>query len=70
MNRSALAVGLGPVGPGAQMADPESPARDRVNSGAIGPAVIGDQPLDRDAIGGVVRDCASQEADGGSRLLV
>jgi hypothetical protein len=37
-----FAVGLWPVGPGAQVPDPEGVACERVNGGAVGAAVICD----------------------------
>src|SRR4051794_6798053 len=65
-----FAVGLRPVGPGAQVADAEGAARDGVDGGAVGRAVVGDQPLDGDAVAAVERDRAAQEADRGRGLLV
>ena len=41
-----FAVGLGSVGAGAEMADPERAARDRVDGRSVGVAVVGDQSLD------------------------
>ena len=65
-----FAVGLGPVGAGAEVADAEGAAGDGVDRGAVGGAVVGDQPLDGDAVAGVVRDRAAQEPDRGGGLLV
>ena len=56
-----LAVGLGPVGAGAEVADAERAAGDRVDGRAVGRAVVGDQPLDGDAVAAVERDGAAQE---------
>ena len=38
-----FAVGLGSVGAGAQVADPEGAAGDRVDRGAVGAAVVGQE---------------------------
>src|SRR4029453_5326063 len=65
-----LAVGLGSVGPGAQVTDAERAAGDRVDGRAVGGAVVGGQPLDLDAVALKERDRPAQEADGGGRLLV
>src|SRR5436305_3318056 len=64
------AVGLGPVGAGAEVADLESAARDRVDGGTVRRAVVGDQPLDRDPHRAVVRDGTTKESDSGGGLLV
>ena len=47
-----FAVGLGPVGAGAEVADTEGAAGDRVDGGAVGAAVVGEQLLDGDAVAG------------------
>lgn len=47
-----LAVGAGPVGPGAAVADAQLPAGVPVKVRAVGRAVVGEDPLDRDPLGG------------------
>jgi hypothetical protein len=59
MKRSALAVGLGPVGPGAAMLETHRAARERVNGRAVGGAIVGEDALDGDAMGGVERQRAA-----------
>src|SRR5919202_750061 len=66
----SLAVGLGPVGTGPKVADAHCAAGDRVDRRAVGRAVVGDQPLDGDAVTREESDRAVHEADGGGRLLV
>ena len=49
---------------------PQRAASDRVDRGAVGGAVVGDQPLDGDAVARVERDRAVEERDDGGGLLV
>ena len=56
-----LAVGAGPVGPGAEVFDPERPAGDRVDRRAVGGAVVGQHRFDADAVAGEVRDRARRK---------
>jgi hypothetical protein len=65
-----FAVCLWPVGAGAQVADAEGLARDGVDGGAIGGAVVGEEALDGDAVAAVKGDGAVEEADRGCRLFV
>src|SRR5205823_5232522 len=65
-----FAVGLWPVGAGAQVADPERPAGDRVNRSAVRGPVIGQDALDSDSVPGEELDRSSEERDHGGRLVV
>ena len=65
-----LAVGLGPIGAGAQMTDPERVAGDGVHRGAIGASVVGHHPLDGDAMARVERDSSFEETDDGGPALI
>src|SRR5450755_201350 len=65
-----FAVGLGSVGLGAQMADPESATSDRVQRGAVGAAVVGEQPLDGDAVAGIERDGTPEKPNHGAPFLI
>ena len=56
--------------PGAEVADAEVPAGERVHGGAVGGAVVGEHALDRDAVAGEEGERAREEADGGGRFLV
>src|SRR6187401_3328604 len=58
-----LSVGLWPVGPGAEVADPEPVAGERVHGCAVGGAVVGQHPFDADAVSAVEGVGASEEAD-------
>src|SRR5918996_1713809 len=62
-----LAVRLRPVGTGAQVADAELPAGERVERGDVGGAVVGEQALDPDPVALVEDLRATQEADRGPR---
>src|SRR5271169_21457 len=63
-------VCLWPVGPGAEMADAEGLAGERVDGGEVGGAVVGEQPFDLDAVAVVKHDSALQKRDRGCGLLV
>jgi hypothetical protein len=52
------------------VADAERAAGQRVDRGAIGRAVIGDDACDAEAVALEERQCASEEADRGGGLLV
>src|SRR5215207_8870255 len=65
-----FAVGLGPVGARAEVSDPLGSARDRVQSRAVGGAVVGQQSLDMDAVTLVEADGSAQECDHRRGLLV
>src|SRR4051794_763841 len=65
-----FAVGAGPVGPGAQVAQAHHAASDRVDGGAVGRAVVGHHPLDVDAVAAVERERALEERDRGGGLLI
>jgi hypothetical protein len=52
------------------VADAEGAARDRVDGGDVGAAVVGDQPLNGDAVGGVVSHGSPQEPNSGGGFLV
>src|SRR6266571_4715421 len=65
-----LAVGLWPVGPGAQVANPQCAAGDRVDERAIAGAVIREQLLDGHAVAGKELDSASEKRDDGDGLLI
>src|ERR1039458_9895701 len=65
-----FAVGLGSVGAGAEVADPEGAAGGSVDRGAVGAAVIGQDPLDGDAVAGVEGDSTSEKADDGASALI
>ena len=56
--------------PGAQVADAESAAGERVHDGAVAGAVVGQQLLDFDPVAAVEGDGAAQEAGSGGCLLV
>jgi hypothetical protein len=66
----SLAVGLGPVGPGAEVANAQAAAGDRVHGGAVGGAVVGHQLLDRDPVAAIERGGAAQKADHGGASFV
>src|SRR5882672_4407951 len=55
---------------GAQVADTELAAGERVRDRDVGGAVIGDQLFDADPMAAVIRDRATEEAGRGCRLLV
>src|SRR6476660_1777267 len=65
-----FAIGLRPVVAGAQVPDPERPARDCVDRGAVGGSVVCHEPLDGDAVAGVERNGSVEEPDNGGGLLV
>jgi len=65
-----LAVGLGSARPGADVADAERPAGERMGDRDVGGSVVGHQPLHRDPVRAVEGHRPSQEADRGGRLLV
>src|SRR5215467_4489122 len=58
-------VCLWPVGAGAEVADAESVAGERVRAGAVAGAVVGEYAFDGDPVTAVEGDCAAQEADRG-----
>src|SRR5438067_152540 len=64
-----FAVGLGPVGAGAEVADSHSAARDRVDRGAVSGTIVGEQLLQRDPVPGVEVPRSLEEADNSGRLL-
>src|SRR5581483_4714415 len=59
-----LAVGAGPVGAGARVADPELGTGGPVGARAVGGAVVGEEALHADALGGEEGDGAAQEGAG------
>src|SRR5438105_14941973 len=63
-------VCLWPVGAGAEVADAEPAAGERVNRRPVGGAVVGQEPLDLDPVAAVEGGRAAEEADCGSRFLV
>src|SRR5438876_5132817 len=65
-----LAVRLWTIGAGAQVADAERAAGERVQRGDVGGPVVGQQALDRDPVAGVVGARSAQEANRRLRLLV
>src|SRR4249919_2739686 len=65
-----FAVGLWPVGAGTEMTDAEPPARESVDGGAVGGAVVGDEPFDGDPVAAVKGDGAAEESDRSCRFLV
>jgi hypothetical protein len=58
-----FAVGLRPVGAGAAVADAECLAGEGVDGGAVAGAVVGEDPLDLDAVALVVGERAAEEGD-------
>src|SRR6266536_2845174 len=64
------AVRSSSIGPGAQVADAERLASERVHDRAVARPVIGEHPLDPDPVTAEEGDCAAQEADRSSCLLV
>jgi hypothetical protein len=50
--------------------DPEPSAGERVDCRAVGGAVVGEDPLDLDAVAAVVVACSLQEGGGGRAFLV
>jgi hypothetical protein len=70
MNRSALPLGLRPVGAGPEVPDAQRAAGDGVHRRAVGRAVVGHQALDGDAVAAVERDCPLEKARRGDGLLV
>ena len=52
------------------MVDAECAAGERVDGGAVGGAVVGEEPLDADAVAAVEGDGAAEEADRGCGFLV
>ena len=65
-----FAVCLGSVGAGAAVLDAECAAGERVDGGAVAGAVVGEDPLDLDAVSVVVGDGATEEAGSGRGFLV
>src|ERR687888_1390249 len=65
-----FAVGLWPVGAGAEVADAEPAAGECVQGGAVAGAVVGEHAFDGDAVAAVESDRALQEAGRGRGLLV
>ena len=65
-----LAVGLGPIGAGAAVPDPEPAAGEGVQRRDLGRAVVAQEPLDPDPAALVEGERALEEADRGRRLLV
>ena len=60
-----LAVGLGSVGPAAEVPDRERAASERVDGRAVGGAVVGEDLLDLDTVPSVEDERAAEEADCG-----
>lgn len=52
------------------MADPERPASDRVDRGAVRGGVVGQDALDGDSVPGEELDGSPEERDDGERLVV
>ncbi len=65
-----FAVGLRSARPGAEVADAEAAAGDCVRDRDVGGAIVGDHPLDLDAVAGEEGECTAQEGDRGRRLFV
>src|SRR3954447_13172422 len=65
-----FAVGARAVGPRAEVTDAERAAGEGVDRRAVGRAVIRQQALDGDAVGGIEGDRALEEPDRGRGLLV
>jgi hypothetical protein len=65
-----FAVGLGSVGAGVEVADLEGAVGGGVDRGAVGAAVVGQDPLNGDAVAGVERDGTSEKADDGAPVLI
>src|ERR1700743_1104944 len=65
-----LAVGLGTVGPGSEVADAARAAGDAVHGRDVGAAVVGDESLDLDAVAGVERCRSSEKSHGRDGLFV
>src|SRR5689334_12537765 len=65
-----FAVGLRPVGAGAEVVDAELAAGDGVDRAAVGGAVVGQDPFDRDPVLLVVGAGAAQEGGGGGGAFV
>src|ERR1035441_8478958 len=65
-----LAIGLWAVGACAQVADAQSATGDRVDRGAIGRAVVGEQLLHRHPVALIEGDRPPEERDDGAGLLV
>src|SRR5215212_1919852 len=65
-----FSVGLRSVGAGAEVADADGAAGDRVDGGAVGRAVVGDHALDGDAVAAIEANGASQEGRGGGGAFV
>ena len=63
-------VCLRPVGPGAEVLDPERFAGERVDRRAVAAAVVGKEALDIDAVAAVKRDRALQKRDRGRCFLI
>src|SRR5436190_8020692 len=65
-----LAVGLGPVGPRAQVPDPQDAAGERMDRRDVGRSVVGHDALDPDAVAAEEANGAAEERDSGLGLLV
>jgi hypothetical protein len=65
-----FAVGLRPVGPGAEVADAELAAGGGVPVRDVGAPIVGQHALDLDPVAGKERDRAVEEGDRGCRFLV
>jgi hypothetical protein len=65
-----FSVCLGPVGAGAEVAEAESAAGEGVEGGSVAGAVVGEHPLNLDAVSAVKGDRALEKADRCRRPLV
>src|SRR5947209_1390813 len=65
-----FAVGLGSAGPCAEVFDAELSAAERVDRRGVGGSVVGEDPLDLDAVPLVVAGRAAEEGDSGGRSFV
>src|SRR4051794_15166817 len=65
-----FAVGLGPVRPGAEVAEAGLAAGECVHDAAVAGAVVGEYGLDVDAVAAVVGDGAAEEASRGRGAFV
>src|SRR5919198_3903663 len=65
-----FAVGLWPVGAGAEVADAEPAAGEGVDGGAVGGAVVGQEPFDLDPVAAGERDPAGGGAGCGGRFFL
>ena len=65
-----LAVGLRSIGPRKPMTDAELVAGRREGEAAVAAAVVGQDPLDRDAMGGIEAPGSAEEGGGRGRGLI